>query len=76
VLEAGGVMVQYGGAASAADVAALESLAVDGVVVAPLSKADPAVVATAWLHKQECAAVDTGAVEQFIDDHLGATEGH
>ena len=71
-LEHGRVIVQYSEDVSADDVAALESLAGDVVIVAPaLPEPDlPApIVATAWRHKQLCSAVDLPTLQAFADEH-------
>ncbi len=73
-LEGGVVLVQLQGL-SDDDVAALEELASDEVVVAPNEdQADP-VVLTAWLTKQTCSGVDVATVEQFIDEQQGRGPG-
>jgi hypothetical protein len=76
LLEAGGVMVQYGPITDI-DRLALEALAGDLVVVAPSDDLEPdEIVATAWLHKVGCGALDIGALRAFVDDHLGELDGH
>lgn len=76
LLEAGGVLVQYGPVAET-DRATLESVAGELVVVAPSEdlEADE-IVATAWLHKLSCRGVDVGALRAFVDDHLNRFDGH
>src|SRR5690606_27589962 len=71
VLERGDVLIQYQPSLSAADVEALEALAGDGVVVAPNPDLDDPVVATAWVHKRTCSAVDTAALQVFVDERVG-----
>jgi hypothetical protein len=71
VLERGDVLVQYLPSLPAGDVEALEALARDGVVVAPNPELDEPVVATAWVHKRTCAAVDTTALEAFVEARIG-----
>lgn len=71
VLERGDVLVQYLPSLARADIAALEALAGDGVVVAPNPDLDDPVVATAWVHKRTCTAVDTAALQAFIDERVG-----
>lgn len=71
VLERGDVLVQYLPSLAAGDVDALEALAGDGVVVAPNPELDEPVVATAWVHKRTCTAVDTPALEAFIEARGG-----
>lgn len=76
LLEAGGVMVQYGRLADT-DRVALEVLARELVVVAPSDDLEPdEIVATAWLHKLTCGAVDVDSLQTFVDDHLGRFAGH
>jgi len=70
LLEEGSVLVQHVGL-SAADRAAVEALAGEGVIVAPAESlpGDAAVVATAWVTKQVCRRVDVAALEAFAADH-------
>ena len=73
-LEGGQVLVQYRDR-SDADVAALEALGSDIVVVAPNpDQADP-VVLTAWLTKQTCSGVDRATIGRFIDEQQGRGPG-
>ena len=65
LLEEGVVLVQHR-SVSAQERGQLESLAGDGVVVAPLAGPGPPVVATAWRHRLTCARVDLAAVRAFI----------
>jgi Protein of unknown function (DUF3105) len=74
-LEAGGVLLQYGPDLDPAELADLEGLAGEGVVVVPNEDLPAPVVATAWLVKQSCATVDTAAIGRFVDDHLGGGPG-
>lgn len=71
VLERGDVLIQYLPSLPDADVEAVEALAGDGVVVAPNPELDEAVVATAWVHKRTCTAVDTAALEAFVEARIG-----
>ena len=71
ILERGDVLVQHDPDLDAADVATLQELAGDGVVVAPNPDLPSPVVATAWLYKRTCDAVDLAALEEFIDQHQG-----
>jgi hypothetical protein len=71
ILERGDVLIQYQPSLAEDDVEALEGLAGDGVVVAPNPDLDDAVVATAWLHKRTCRALDTSALEAFIEERAG-----
>lgn len=72
LLEGGMVVVQYHGLRDA-QVQQLEALAGDTVVVAPADALPKGaeVVATAWLHKQTCSALDTQALQSFIDARAG-----
>ncbi|MDH3756017.1 MAG: DUF3105 domain-containing protein [Acidimicrobiia bacterium] len=74
VLEAGGILLQHNGLDPAAQ-ADLESLAADGVVVAPNPDAPDPVTATAWLHKQVCETTDTATLIAFIEDHRNQGPG-
>ncbi|MDQ6698150.1 MAG: DUF3105 domain-containing protein [Actinomycetota bacterium] len=72
VLEAGDVLLQYRGLRSS-DIDRLERLAGGHVVVAP----DPdlplrfRVVATGWVYKRTCTALDTGALREFVGQRAG-----
>ena len=72
ILEQGHIVVQYRGV-SAADVAALRTLVGPRVVVAPAASlpAGQRVVATAWLYKQVCRAVDLPTLRRFIAARAG-----
>lgn len=77
LLEEGTVLLQHHGL-DAADRRALEALAGDGVVVAPAAGPlddDAVVVATAWITKQACSAVDVDALAGFAGDHRGGGPG-
>lgn len=74
LLESGAVLVQYRDL-PAAEVAALEALAADDVVVAPNPDLPEPVVATAWLTRQACDGVDAGTLETFVADHRGQGPG-
>ncbi|MGV3758908.1 MAG: DUF3105 domain-containing protein [Actinomycetota bacterium] len=71
ILERGDVLIQYQPSLPATDVESLVALAGDGVVVAPNPDLDDPVVATAWVHKRSCDAVDTAALQTFIDERVG-----
>jgi hypothetical protein len=71
ILERGDVLVQHDPDLAADDRAALEELAGDGVVVAPNPDLPDTVVATAWLFKRTCEAVDVAAIEDFIAERKG-----
>jgi len=71
VLERGDVLLQHGPDVPEQQVADIEALAGDGVVVAPdPDLADP-VVATAWVHKRTCSSVDVDDLEEFIAERRG-----
>jgi drug/metabolite transporter (DMT)-like permease len=70
ILERGDVLVQHEGLGDE-DVAALEELAGDRVVVAPGTDLPAPVVATAWVHKRTCDAVDVDALREFVDERAG-----
>ena len=74
VLEGGGVLVQHDGL-SDEDVAALEDLGDETVVVAPNPDQDDPVVLTAWLTKQACSGVDLDTVGRFVEEQQGRGPG-
>jgi hypothetical protein len=74
LLEAGKVLLQHGDLPPAAQTS-LESLASDGVVVAPNADLPAPVVATAWLTKMTCTSVDVDALDAFIAAHAGKGPG-
>ncbi len=74
VLEAGGILLQHRDLA-ADDLAELSALAGDGVAVVPNADLPEPVVATAWLFKQTCDAVDADALRAFVEEHLGEGPG-
>ena len=71
VLERGDVLLQYLPSIDAAERAALEALAGERVTVAPNPDLNEPVVATAWVFKQSCGAVDVGELQQFMDERIG-----
>jgi drug/metabolite transporter (DMT)-like permease len=73
-LEAGGVLLQHRDL-SDDELADLAALAGDGVAVVPNPDLPERVVATAWLFKQACDAVDVDALQGFVDAHLGQAPG-
>ena len=73
-LEGGMVLVQYRDL-SDDDVAALEDLGSDVVVVAPNPDLPEPVVLTAWITKQTCSGVDLDTVETFIREQQGRGPG-
>ncbi|MEY2404986.1 MAG: hypothetical protein QOD38_2537 [Acidimicrobiaceae bacterium] len=74
VLESGAVLLQYRDL-SADEQRALGALATDNAVVAPNPSLPERVVATAWLFKQSCSAVDTAALRSFIRTRAGHGPG-
>jgi drug/metabolite transporter (DMT)-like permease len=74
VLEQGGVVVQHRGL-DGESLDAVRSLAGERVVVAPAADLDDAVVATAWRRKLTCEDLDVGALERFVDEHVGGLPG-
>ncbi len=73
-LEGGQVLVQHRDL-SDAEVAALEDLGSDIVVVAPNPDQTDPVVLTAWLTKQTCSGVDREIIRGFISDQQGEGPG-
>lgn len=71
ILEEGGVLIQHTGL-TAPEEDEVEGLAAAGVVIAPADSLPDgaAVMATAWVTKQACDAVDVPALQTFVDDHL------
>jgi len=72
LLAQGTVLFQYRDLDASA-LAQLQTLAGDGVVVAPNATLTSPVVATAWRKKQTCTAVDINALRQFAT--LNADQG-
>jgi hypothetical protein len=71
ILERGDVLLQHDPELAATDLALLESLAGDGVIVAPNPDLPAPIVATAWVHKQTCDEVDAEALQEMIDERRG-----
>jgi len=71
VLERGDILLQHDPDLTAEELAVLADLAGDGVVVAPNPDLSSPIVATAWLYKRTCDAVDRAALEEFIDERQG-----
>jgi len=71
ILERGDVLLQHDPALPAAERAALEALAGEGVVVAPNPDLPSPVVATAWLFKRTCDEVEVSALEDFVEERRG-----
>jgi|GEM_PF-3391473 len=66
LLARGMVLLQYQpDAVSADDLALLKTLAGDSVVVSPNADMKTPIVATAWLKRMTCTAVDTSALKKF-----------
>lgn len=76
LLEEGRVLLQHEGLTDA-ERSEVEALAGDGVIVAPAEDLpdDAAVVATAWVTKQVCTAVDVGALEAFAEANVDQGPG-
>ncbi|MBW3642734.1 MAG: DUF3105 domain-containing protein [Actinobacteria bacterium] len=75
VLEQGGVVIQHRDLDDAS-VSDLATLGGEQVVVAPNPGLPAPVVATAWLAKRSCRAVDLAALRQFIEEHRGVGPEH
>ena len=71
VLERGDVLIQYDPSLGAAAAAELDAVAADHVVVAPNPDLPAPIVATAWLYKRTCDAVDADALRAFSDERAG-----
>ena len=71
ILEGGGVLLQHRLDLPADQLAELEALAGDDVVVAPNPDLDDPVVATAWLFKRSCEEVDVDALREFVAERRG-----
>ena len=76
LLEEGNVLLQHAGL-NDDERAEVEALAGDGVIVAPADALpdDAAVVATAWVTKQVCGAVDPTVLATFAADHVDKGPG-
>ena len=73
-LEGGMVLVQYR-SLDADEVADLETVASDQVIVAPNEDLPDRVVLTAWLTKQACSGVDVDEVQTFAEEQQGRGPG-
>lgn len=71
ILERGDVLIQYDPTLGDADQDRLEGLAGDQVVVAPNPDLPATVVATGWVYKQTCDAVDVPLLEDFVAERVG-----
>lgn len=77
-LEAGVVLVQHGDLAPD-DLAAVEALAGDQVLVLPGDDLPAPIVATAWTRKLVCSSLDGGGIEAlqaFAEAHAGEFAGN
>ena len=71
ILERGDVLLQHDPDLAPADLARLEALAGDGVVVAPNPDLPAPIVATAWLYKRTCDEMDAELLQEMIDERQG-----
>jgi hypothetical protein len=71
ILERGDVLIQHAPDLPAEDLDALRELAGEHVVVAPNPDLPEPVVATAWVYKRTCSAVDLAALQDFMDERVG-----
>jgi hypothetical protein len=65
LLAQGMVLIQYASSVPAADVADLQGLAGDDIVVAPNPTMGPRIIATAWRVRQTCDQLDLVTLRQF-----------
>jgi drug/metabolite transporter (DMT)-like permease len=70
ILERGDVLIQHEGL-DASEVAELEKLASARVVIAQGADLPAPIVATAWVHKRTCDAVDVDALAEFVNERAG-----
>ncbi len=75
ILERGMVLVQYRPDLPPAELQQLLGLGGGMVAVAPNPQLAQPVVASAWLYLLRCAAVDTGALRDFIDTRTREAPG-
>ncbi len=73
ILESGRAIVQYADSVGADDIASLESLAADGVVVAPGLDLPSPVVATAWTWKLTCDSAELEPLRSFAATRASQT---
>jgi drug/metabolite transporter (DMT)-like permease len=73
-LEAGVVLIQVRDV-SDNEMNEMRALVTDNVVIVPNSSLPERIVATAWLSKQTCTAVDAAALRGFIRTHAGKGPG-
>jgi hypothetical protein len=71
LLETGKVLVQHQPDLADDEIAALTELAGEQVIVAPNPDLDDPIVATAWVTKRTCRQLDSEALREFIDGHVG-----
>ena len=71
ILERGDILVQHLPEIDADDIAELQALADDRVVVAPNPDLPQPIVATAWVFKRSCDAVDVPALGEFVEQRSG-----
>jgi drug/metabolite transporter (DMT)-like permease len=71
ILEAGHVLIQYRPDLAGPDVRALRGLARAEVVVAPNADLAKPIVATAWVYKRSCTALDLAPLRAFIAARVG-----
>ena len=74
-LEAGLALAQHRPDLPADQVARLEALADDTLVVAPNPDLPQPLVLTAWTWKQTCEQLDEATVQQFVEEHTGDAPG-
>ncbi len=74
-LEAGAVLLQHAEDLPGDQLAELQALAGDLVIVGPNGDLPAPVVATAWTFKLECQAVDAAAIAEFVAEHRGQGPG-
>jgi hypothetical protein len=72
ILERGDVLLQHDPQLGGEALAALQALGGERVVVAPNPDLPDPVVATAWLFKRTCRAVDPSDLQDFVNEHVGA----
>lgn len=71
ILERGDVLLQHDPDLDEEALTALEGLAGARVVVAPNPDLPDPVVATAWLFKRSCQAVEVTALQEFVAERVG-----
>ncbi|HEC07962.1 MAG TPA: DUF3105 domain-containing protein, partial [Acidimicrobiales bacterium] len=77
VLERGDILIQYRpDDIEGESLAAVQAMAGARTVVAPNPNLAQPVVATAWLHRMSCEAVDTAALGRFAERYRDLNQGH